>query len=204
MSDRIKERRNDLGLTLEDIGKMVGVAKSTVRKWETGMIESIRADKIVKLATALNTTVEYLLDGTNGNAIYTTVKEQPQSRPVPVLKSKICGDSAFAAENIEDYSAVDARAIADCAVRCPDDSLICAHIFQNDLVFIQKHVRIENGAIMAIVYQKEIFLRRIYQYPNRIELRPENPLVPVIQIEGKEVNKVQVIGKAVAFLGQVR
>jgi len=57
---------------------------------------------------------------------------------------------------------------------------------------------------MAIVYQKEIFLRRVYQYPNRIELRLENPLVPVIQIEGKEVNKVQVIGKAVALLGQVR
>lgn len=38
MSIRLKERREELGLTLGEVGKLTGVGKSTVRKWETGYI----------------------------------------------------------------------------------------------------------------------------------------------------------------------
>ena len=50
----IKERRLQLGLTLEQVAEKVGVGKSTVRKWETGLIENMRRDNIQKLAEALN------------------------------------------------------------------------------------------------------------------------------------------------------
>lgn len=49
----IREKRLELGLTYEELGKMIGVGKSTVRKWEIGMIENIRRDNIVALAKAL-------------------------------------------------------------------------------------------------------------------------------------------------------
>lgn len=50
----IKNRRLELGLTLEEVGKKVGVGKSTVRKWETGLIENMRRDRIAKLAEVLD------------------------------------------------------------------------------------------------------------------------------------------------------
>lgn len=49
----IKSRKKELGITLEQIGDIVGVGKSTVRKWEQGMIENMRRDKISLLASAL-------------------------------------------------------------------------------------------------------------------------------------------------------
>lgn len=49
----LKERRIELGLTLEQVGKHVGVAKSTVRKWETGFIDNMGRDKIALLAEIL-------------------------------------------------------------------------------------------------------------------------------------------------------
>ncbi len=61
MKDKIKQRREELGLTLEEVGNIVGVGKSTVRKWETGDIANMRRDKIAKLAVALHTTPAYLL-----------------------------------------------------------------------------------------------------------------------------------------------
>lgn len=61
MKDRIKFLREKNGLTLEDVGKVVGVGKSTVRKWETGDIANMRRDKIAKLAEALHTTPGYLM-----------------------------------------------------------------------------------------------------------------------------------------------
>ena len=56
MARRIKELRKAKNMTLEDVAKIVGVGKSTVRKWETGMIENMRRDKIAALAKALGTT----------------------------------------------------------------------------------------------------------------------------------------------------
>lgn len=49
----IYEQRNRLGLTLEEVGKAVGVGKSTVRKWENGMIKNMGRDKIALLANVL-------------------------------------------------------------------------------------------------------------------------------------------------------
>jgi len=61
IQDKIKKRREELGLTYEEIGNVVGVSKSTVRKWETGMIENMRQDKIILLAKALRVTPGYLM-----------------------------------------------------------------------------------------------------------------------------------------------
>lgn len=43
----IKSRWKELGATLEQIGDIVSVGRSTVLKWEQGMIENMRRDKIV-------------------------------------------------------------------------------------------------------------------------------------------------------------
>ena len=61
MAQRIKYLRQKKGLTLEQVADVVGVGKSTVRKWETGMIANMRRDKIADLAKALGTTPAYLM-----------------------------------------------------------------------------------------------------------------------------------------------
>ena len=61
MAQRIKFLRKSKGLTLEQVADVVGVGKSTVRKWETGMIANMKRDKIASLAKALGTTPEYLM-----------------------------------------------------------------------------------------------------------------------------------------------
>ena len=38
MGDRIKRLRSENNMTLEELGNKVGVGKSTVRKWENGII----------------------------------------------------------------------------------------------------------------------------------------------------------------------
>ena len=61
MAERIKKLRQEKGLTLEQVAEVVGVGKSTVRKWETGIIANMRRDKIADLAKALGTTPAYLM-----------------------------------------------------------------------------------------------------------------------------------------------
>ena len=61
MARKIKELRQAKNLTLEQVANVVGVGKSTVRKWETGMIANMKRDKIADLAKALGTTPAYLM-----------------------------------------------------------------------------------------------------------------------------------------------
>ena len=61
MAQRIKALRQEKGLTLEQVAEVVGVGKSTVRKWETGMIANMKRDKIAALANALGTTPAFLM-----------------------------------------------------------------------------------------------------------------------------------------------
>lgn len=58
---KIKRLRLEKGMTLEQVANKVGVGKSTVRKWETGMIANMGRDKIGLLAKALGTTPAYLM-----------------------------------------------------------------------------------------------------------------------------------------------
>ena len=41
---KIRELRQQKGMTLEELGNRVGVGKSTVLKWESGAIENMRRD----------------------------------------------------------------------------------------------------------------------------------------------------------------
>ena len=59
--DTIKARCKELGLTLEEVGQIVGVSKTTIQRWESGEIKNQRRDKIVKLAQALQTTPAQLM-----------------------------------------------------------------------------------------------------------------------------------------------
>ncbi len=61
INTKLKERRLELGLTLEEVGNIVGVGKSTVRKWETGAIENMKRDKISLLAKALQVSPAFIM-----------------------------------------------------------------------------------------------------------------------------------------------
>lgn len=50
---KIFQRRKALKLTLEEVGRAVGVGKSTVQRWENGQIRNMGRDKIAALADIL-------------------------------------------------------------------------------------------------------------------------------------------------------
>ena len=76
MAKRIAELRKQNGLTLEEVANIVGVGKSTVRKWETGMIANMRKDKIALLAKALRTTPAYLMGWDSPANVYECPDEE--------------------------------------------------------------------------------------------------------------------------------
>ena len=62
---KIKLRRQELDLTLEEVAKAVGVGRSTVQRWESGMIKNMGRDKIAALARILRINPVELVPFTN-------------------------------------------------------------------------------------------------------------------------------------------
>jgi transcriptional regulator with XRE-family HTH domain len=62
-SERLKEKRKEVGITQETISRLLGIAQSTYANYETGNREP-DLEMLEKIATTLKTTTDYLLGRT--------------------------------------------------------------------------------------------------------------------------------------------
>ena len=60
VGERVKERRTELNLTMPELGKRIGVNKSTIQRYEADGVDPKRTMIINGLADALLTTPEWL------------------------------------------------------------------------------------------------------------------------------------------------
>lgn len=61
IGERIKQRRKELGINAEALGKMLGIDRSTVFRYENGSIGKIPVDFVKTVANLLHTTPEFLM-----------------------------------------------------------------------------------------------------------------------------------------------
>ena len=62
VGEKIRARRIELGMTMDDLGKAIGVQRSAINKYEKGMITDLKRSTLSALANALDVSVMYLLD----------------------------------------------------------------------------------------------------------------------------------------------
>lgn len=61
IGERIKNRRKYLGMSADDLGKILGKDRSTIYRYEKGDIENLPLDILEPIAKALGTTPQYLM-----------------------------------------------------------------------------------------------------------------------------------------------
>jgi len=210
IKDRIKNRRQKLGLTLEEVAKKVGVSKPTVLRWESGDIANMRSDKIAKLAAALNTTPSYLMGWTDDPRIREQSTQINNIFPVhtqriPMLGDIACGKPIFANEQRESYVQAGMNIKADFCLTARGDSMIGARIHDGDIVFCRSQSMVDNGEIAAVIIGDEATLKRVYFYPEKkkLVLQAENPKYEPFVYVGNELDEITILGKAIAFQSDI-
>lgn len=202
MGEKIKTRRLALELSLRDLAAKADSTASTIRKWETGDISSMKTEKLKKLAKALDCDPLWLMGLTEDPKMINNVIETVEAELVPIVGRIPCGSPVSAEENHEGNAYGPPG--ADFALRAKGDSMINARIYDGDIVFIKEQPTVENGEIAAVLIDGEATLKRVYTYPHRIELRPENPLSEVLEYEEDDMKNVRILGKAISIMGQIR
>lgn len=211
MGKKIHELRMQKGMTLEELGNIVGVGKSTVRKWENGIIANMKRDKILKVSVALGVSPAYLMgwqESTDEEIISLNNVHPIELKRFPMLGDIACGVPKYTNEDRESYVMAGTNINADFCLRASGDSMVGARILDGDIVFIRKQDMVENGEIAAVVVNNdsEATLKRFYYYPDKglLILKPENPAYEDLIFSGNELNQVHVLGKAMAFQSDVR
>ena len=209
--DRIKSRRIELGLTVEELAHKMGYKdKSSISKIENGKAD-IPQSKIAAFADALETTTAYLMGWEE--------KPQPAPRPIPKgfepmpkmkkipLVGKIaCGTPILAQQNIETYYQSPKEWRASMFLVCQGDSME-PFIKDGDMVAIREQQDAETDEIVAVMELDGCdgfaTLKKLKKRPDRVELWPLNPeYEPIIYLK-EEMNKLQIIGLAVGVIRRI-
>lgn len=203
---RIKERRKELGLSVDDVAYALKKDRSTVYRYESSDIEKLPTTVLEPLSNVLKTTPAYLMGWKNENEIdYDKYDLMPiRTRKFPMLGDIACGSPIIANQEYETFIEASDDINADFCLTAKGDSMINARIFDGDIVFIKKQPIVENGEIAAVRIGDEVTLKRVYRYKNRIELRAENPLYQPLNYEGYQLEEIEILGKALMFQSYVR
>ena len=206
--DRIKSRRIELGLTVEELAHKMGYKdKSSISKIENGKAD-IPQSKIAAFADALETTTAYLMgweerpgpsQPTQKATIPPGFIPMPKMVKVPLVGSIACGTPILAEQNIEKIVDVPENIRCDFSLTCHGDSMEGAGIHDRDVVYIRIQPEGENGEIAAVRIGEEATLKRGYYQNDTLTLMPANAAYAPMVYTGPELNDVQIEGKAVGW-----
>ena len=202
LEKRLRELRKAKKMTLEELAVKVGTSRQTIHRYENGTITNVPPERVIALASALDTTPAELMGwsmGTVDNIIPISVKR------LPILGDIACGEPIYAEEEHESFAAADSQLDADFCLRAHGDSMIGARINDGDIVFIRSQNQVDNGEVAAVIINDEATLKRVYYYPEegKLVLSPENPRYAPLVYVGRELDQIKIIGKAVAFQSTV-
>ena len=206
MSD-ISERMLNIILEKEisygELSDKTGIPKSALQRYATGQTEKIPIDRLQIIASAIGTTPEYLMGWSTdaSNDVNSPFLPIPRMKRWKVIGGAACGAPIY--KEIEDETVLAPADIdADRVFLCVGDSMIGAHIFDGDLVFVKTREYVEDGRIAVVRIGEEFSLKRIFRGEDYLELRSENPKYHPIIIRGEQEN-AEIVGKAVQFLSRV-
>ena len=77
IGQRIADTRIEKDLTMDDIAQKIGVAKSTIQRYEKGTIKKLKLPVIESIASALNVNPNWLIGNTDDPTPTEYKKEQP-------------------------------------------------------------------------------------------------------------------------------
>lgn len=206
--DRIRLRREELGMSQEDLANKLGYkSRSTINKIELG-INDITQSKIASFAKALDVTPAWLMgweenQNMQNNSQKTTDKYPElipvETKKIPLLGEIACGKPIFTNEEYEVFVDAATDIQADFALKACGDSMINARINDGDIVFIREQPDVNNGEIAAVAIDDEVTLKRVYRQENSITLVAENPVYAPLVYTQQSAVTIHILGKAVAF-----
>ena len=212
---RIRDRRKELGMTLQDVARAANVAASTVQRYEAGKFDRIKLPVLEAIADALKVNPEWLslktddlrkleplgpVDDVRLQSRYLDIYPYKPTHRIPILGRISAGLPLYADENIEGYMVTELNGGAEYfALRVKGDSMTAARIFDGDILVVRRQDQVENGQIaVVLVNGDEATVKKFYRNGSTVILVPQS-LNPEHQTQVYDATKtvIKVLGLVV-------
>lgn len=197
VKDIIRKRRLDLGLSYAELGKICDVDKTTVRKWELGLIENMRRDKMVLLSNAIGVSPMVLL----GVEEYIPDEEQDFSSNGKVKIYQELYANRFENELTEIDNPYPNKNGQFFGLEVQDEQL---KVLKNLNVYalFKKQNTAKNGEVVAVTVNSEkAVIKKYYKFDDVIVLRDTtNEECEPITLVGDQVKGICILGKFVGVI----
>ena len=193
----IKNKRLELGLSYSELGKLCEVDKTTVRKWELGLIENMKRDKMVLLSKALDVSPlvllgieeyspkEVMTDTSNKISVYAHLFGNKFENPIDVI------DNPYPHEK-GDFFALE--------INCDQTNLIIPD-HKVYAIFKRQHTAKNGDTIAVSIANDEALIMKFHTIDDVVVLRPiTNDNGEPITIVGNKVNEIYILGKFVGIV----
>ncbi len=199
---RLRQCREDSHETLEQIGQLTGVNKSTVMRWERGDTSKINLPTLYELARHFHVDPLWL----QGLSDDPTEREDPRASaanvvPVPIIGAVRAGCGGVVFEDPSGTEPVDAALLRGGEeyfwLRVSGDSMTPV-INDRDLVLVRRQESVDSGRYAVVMVDgEEGLVKRVVYSDDWIELQSVNPYYPPRRFEGEQISAVTVIGLVV-------
>lgn len=190
LSERIKQLRKEKGMSQQDLANVFGYKSfTTIQKWEDGSAMP-PSKNIASLAEVFNISIEDLLE------------DREEQILVPILGTVKAGNHHYISEQWLGQEAVLASESLHGEffyLEVLGDSMIEARIYPQDLIYVRKQNRVENGEIAVILVDEEVTVKRVFYDRDTVILHPENAVYPdrIFHISDLEEEKIKIIAKVI-------
>jgi repressor LexA len=188
-----------------ELSRISGISEGMISSYRHGNYKASQRN-LEKLAKALNVSIPWLMGADvpitpsipNASNIFPIERKK-----IPLLGKIACGKPIMSEEVFDGYVQCNGNIHADFCLRAEGDSMINARIYDGDIVFIRQQPKVENGEIAAVSIDDTVTLKRVYVGTDYIELKPENPTYKPLRFSKTEIEQFRIIGKAIAFQGDI-
>lgn len=205
MKDLLRKRRLELGLTLEEVGNYCNVGKSTVRKWEVGLIKNMKRNQISKLSEVLRISPIDIINA--------EISDTSELTPI----KKVIYDDYFPLHYISNLSAgsfdelletePDAVVYVPIKFQTKKKRLLAFkingtsmnNVIQDGSIVVVEHnndLPISDGTVVVVYMEGQTTVKRLYDQGDRITLMPDSSdkaHMPITII--KEEKQVYIVGR---------
>lgn len=204
---RMKEARDDLDLTVRDVGDMIGVSGATISRYENGEVAKIKLPVLSQISRVLQVNEEWLL---GISEVKSAGIDKMRSSQYPFIPDSVAAGLPTA---IKGYSHLPYIEIPDTMLgkyanrrdvvimKVNGDSM--NNIIPNDsFVGIITDITLEdlrNGDLVVFRYDYEYSLKRYYNFEDKIVFKPDSNKPCYTDIILSKDEALEIIGKVIMY-----
>lgn len=176
-SERLKQLRESRGLSVKELGNLVGKSDANISRYERGVHGPGRS-VILKLAEVFGVNPVWLM-GSDAVSRYETLAENNTFRQVPIYSFVT---ETMNQDNIIGYESTSEN--IDFCMTIPDNSMASDRIHQNDIAYITRQSEVKNNDIALVLLKETATIHRVVEADKTRILIPGNTVLKRQKIIG--------------------